>query len=305
MSLDKSKRVGRPVRVTSVGFTLGQKSLCEIARVVDAEAQKGPDLIALPECFMGNRVDSLDGEVIKTMAALAQKNRVYLLCPIYRKDGQRVFNAAVLLERDGRIAMIYDKVYPFWPEMPVKQGMGVLPGTEVPVYEADFGRIGILTCFDVNFPQLWQILADKGAELVIWDSAYSSGRSLQAHAINHNYYIVSATGARDCQVYDITGERIQYSASGDLNVHTAVLDFDRCIFHYDFHFEKRDKLLAEHKDEVEIEQDLRLESWFVLRATKPGVSVRELAKQYGLEELPRYKVRSRKGIDVIRGQAIS
>ena len=176
---------------------------------------------------------------------------------------------------------------------------------QVPVYQADFGRIGILTCFDVNFPQLWQILAEKGAELVLWDSAYSSGRSLQAHAINHNYYIVSATGLRDCQVYDITGERIQYSSSGDVNVHAATLDFDRCIFHYDFHFEKRDKLLAEHPDEIEMEQDCRLESWFVLRAKKPGVSARELAQQYGLEELPRYKVRSRKEIDVLRGREIT
>jgi beta-ureidopropionase len=305
MSTDKKSRVGRPVRVTSIGFVLGSKTACEIARAVDAEALKGPDIIVLPEACMGNRMDALDGDFIKTMSALAQKNRVYVVCPIYRQDGPRVLNSAVLLERDGRIAMIYDKVYPFWGEMAPMNPLAVAVASEVPVYQADFGRIGILTCFDVNFPQLWQILADKGAELVLWDSAYSSGRSLQAHAINHNYYIVSATGFRDCQVYDIMGERIQYSSSGDVNVHTATLDFDRCIFHYDFHFEKRDKLLAEHPDEIEMEQDCRLESWFVLRAKKAGVSARELAKQYGLEELPRYKVRSRKEIDVLRGREIA
>jgi beta-ureidopropionase len=304
MAAAKGRRAGRPVRVTSIGFMPGLK-VRELVRLVEAEAQKRTDIIVLPEACMGNRLDALDGPLVKAVSAVARKYKVYVVCPIYRKDGPRVFNSAVLLERDGRIAMIYDKVYPFWGEMAPMGPLAVAVASEVPVYQADFGRIGILTCFDVNFPQLWQILADKGAELVLWDSAYSAGRCLQAHAINHNYYIASATWARDCQVYDITGERLQYSSRGDVNMHTVTLDLDRCIFHYDFHFEKRDKLLAEHKDEVELEQDCRLESWFVLRAKQPGVSAKALARQYGMEELPHYKVRSRKEIDALRGRSIT
>ena len=55
-------------------------------------------------------------------------------------------------------------------------------GREVPVYQADFGRVGMAICFDVNFPAVWQRLADAGAELVLWPSAYSAGSSLQEEA---------------------------------------------------------------------------------------------------------------------------
>jgi len=57
--------------------------------------------------------------------------------------------------------------------------------------------------------------------------------------------------------------------------------------------EKPDKLLKEHGDEVVQEKWLPMEGWFVLKAMCAGVSARELARQYGLEELRHYLNRSR------------
>ena len=96
----------------------------------------------------------------------------------------------------------------------------VSPGDASTVYEADFGRVGLATCYDANFPEVWSRLSEQGAELVLWPSAYSAGRSLQAHAINHHYYIVTSSCDPDCIVYDITetdsytnGLRISMSAA--------------------------------------------------------------------------------------------
>jgi predicted amidohydrolase len=196
---------------------------------------------------------------------------------------------------------VYDKIYPFWGEM---KSMGVTPAARVVVHAADFGRLGLATCFDVNFPLVWQRLADRGAELVLWPSAYSAGRALQAHALSHHYYVVSSTWTRDCHVYDITGELIRYDQAADLNVTAVTLDLDRCIFHDDFNGEKRAKLLAEQAEQVELEQYFARECWFVLRARRPGVSARALARRYGLEELRAYLRRSRRRIDTLRGRAI-
>ena len=118
--------------------------------------------------------------------------------------------------------------------------------------------------------------------------------------MNH-YYIVSSTGARDCTVYDITGEQIHYQKSKAINVSRVTLDLDRRIFHENFNVAKLEKLLGDHGDDVEQEQHLEREAWFVLRARKPGVNVRDLARQYGLEELRDYIDRSRRDIDAIRG----
>src|SRR6185503_19257698 len=141
----------------------------------------------------------------------------------------------------------------------------------------------------------------QGAELVVWPSAYSAGTSLQAHALNHHFYIVTATWTRDCVVYDITGEEVHYSKSQDINVARVTLDLDRGIYHQNFNIDGRDKLLREHGHEVKQDKWLDREQWFVITATKPGVSARGLARQYGMEELRDYLTRSRREIDKMRG----
>jgi predicted amidohydrolase len=292
--------IGRPVRITSISFR--EKSVSQIAGLVDREGAQGVDLIALPETWTGQKEhvpEILEGETVQTMAALARRHRMYVVCPIDRQDGARRVNTSVLIDRRGQIAGLYDKVYPYWSEFDVRPA--VAPGLEAPVFAADLGRVGLAICFDANFPEVWKRLADQGCELVIWSSAYSAGTTLQAHALNHHYYIVTSTGERDCIVYDITGAEIHYSKSDEIHVARVTLDLDRGIYHQNFNLEKRDRLLAEHPDEVAQEQWLEREQWFVLRATRPGVSARALARQYGLEELRDYIERSRREIDAMRG----
>jgi hypothetical protein len=205
----------------------------------------------------------------------------------------------VFLDRSGKLVCLYDKVFPYWSEYDVSPP--VKPGDAVQIYDADFGRVGFATCFDVNFPEVWRQLSDKGAELVIWPSEYSAGVSLQAHAINHHYYIVTSSQTPDCIVYDITGERLLYSGAEPFNVSRVTLDLDRGIYHENFNISKRDKLLNEHPQDVEQEKWMKLEQWFVLKAKRSGVSARELGHQYGLEELRHYLERSRLAIDARRG----
>ena len=292
--------IGRPVRVISLSFPQGH-SREEIAALVDREAAAGADLIALPETWLGqegHEPEPLDGPTITVMSALARRHRTYIVCPIDRTDGLRRLNSAVLLDREGEVAGVYDKVYPFWSEFDVQPPISV--AGEVPVFATDFGRVGMAICFDVNFPSVWQRLADGGAELVIWSSAYSAGSTLRAHALMYHYVIVTSTLARDCIVCDITGEEVHYSVSEDLNIARLTLDLDRGIYHYDFNLPKRDRLLAERGDDVEQERVLPRESWFVLRARRPGVSARALAAQYGLEELGPYIARSQREINARR-----
>ena len=294
---ETAEPAGRRVRVVSISFS--GKSLEEIAEVVDEEGSRGADIIALPETWRGNNSETLDGPTIRTMSALARKHRTYIVCPIDRKEGDKRLNSAVLIDRSGEVACIYDKVYPYWSEFDLKPPVDV--GVEAPVYETDFGRVGMAICFDSNFPEVWKRMADQGAELVIWPSAYSAGTTLQAHALANHLYVVTSTGKRDCIVYDITGEEILYEQSDDINVSRVTLDLDRGIYHEDFNMPKLKKLLDERGGDVMLEKQMRREAWFVLKAKRPGVSARELARQYGLEELRDYIDRSRRDIDKMRG----
>ena len=298
-------QIGRPVRVVSVGFHAG-RPLEQIVQLVDEQGAQGADIIVIPETCRGlNKTtrEPLDGPTVSAMARLARKHRTYIVCPIDRQHGKQHFNSAVLLDRAGKVACIYDKMFPVWQQECVP--LGVVPGKEVKVYDADFGRIGFAICFDVNWAPVWKRLSDHGAELVIWPSAYSAGRSLQAQAIAYNYYVVSATWWPDCHVFDLDGEKLVHderNRDAGTNVTRVTLDLDRCIFHQDLNYpDKLNKLLEARGEDIEKEKWLPLEGWFVLRAKRPGISCREVARQYGLEELRHYINRSQCEIDKCRG----
>lgn len=285
---------GRPVRIASI--CVHGKPVAETARLVEAEAAKGTDLVILPECWTGKRSVPLDDPAVTSMAAVARKHKTYVVCAVYRKDGDKAYNSAILLDRQGKVAGIYDKVYPVLPEF--EKGRNLQPGQDAPVFETDFGKLGFAICFDANFGEVWQRLADLGAELVVFTSAFSGGRILGAHATLHGYYVVSCTWRRECQVYDITGEKLLDERKG---ISRVTLDLDRRRYHIDCNVPPKNKLLKEHPDDVQVEKWQQREAWFILRPSRPGVDLRALARQYGLEEYRDYIRRSRRDNDRRRG----
>jgi predicted amidohydrolase len=296
--------VGKPVRVVSLCFK--SASLETIAGIVDGEGARGADLVCLPEAWRGPDVlEPLSGPTVTTFSALARKHRSYVVCPIYRLDNGRRFNSTVLIDRTGAVAAVYDKVFPYWNEFDLAPP--AVPGqADVVVHDTDFGRVGLATCYDAKFPEVFQRLRDKGAELVVWTSAYSGFTELQAFALLHHYYIVTSTLTGDALAYDISGALLHDERSrGDVTVARFTLDMDRTIYHYNFNLEKRARLLAEHPADVVLDRDMPREEWFVLSAARPGVSARQLGREYGLEELRAYKDRSRTGIDALRGFSFS
>jgi hypothetical protein len=78
------------------------------------------------------------------------------------------------------------------------------------------------------------------------------------------------------------------------------LDLDRTFVHTNFNRDKVKTLLEEHADEVEQERFFPMESWYLLRAIKPGVRVRDLCKHYEIETLREYRHRSRREINQAR-----
>ena len=272
----------------------------EAAALLRQERDCGTDLLVLPEYWAGHeQPEPLDGPTIQVISETARACGMYVVCPIDRLDeNSRRVNSAVLIDRQGRLAGVYDKYFPYWDEL--RYQPPVLPGASVPVFDTDLGRLGLATCFDMNFPEVWQKLANQGAELVAWTSEVSGGLSLQAQAIANHFYIVTADKTCDCSVFDITGRRILYEKTPGLNVSRFTLDLDRGIYHYNFNLEKRRRLLDEHRGEVVIDLDLPEEEWFVLKAIQPGLQVRPLASAYGLEELRQYLDRSRDEINALR-----
>ncbi|MBM4029848.1 MAG: carbon-nitrogen hydrolase family protein, partial [Planctomycetes bacterium] len=248
----------------------------------------------LPEEFAGTKAEPVPGPTTNAVAELARQYNMYVICPLREQAGDREYNTAVLLDRKGNIAGHYRKVFVFW-------GEGVHCSTEgVKVFETDFGRISILTCFDLNYPELWQRCDDLDADIVFWPSAYGGGSPLNAFAILYHYYIVPV-GAGN--IVDITGQPFEPVEKPLPQQFIATLDLDRSFAHYDFNRKRVEKMLKEHAGEIKVERmlsDEDLAPWWLFQATQPGVRTRDLLKKHGIETLREYQHRSRRQINEAR-----
>jgi len=297
--LDRDKLPGRQVKVAAICIGFGGEYDLKLKQAIEhlhTAGQNGVDIACLPEEFAGTKAEPIPGPTTEAVAELAKQYNMYVICPIREQAGDKQYNTAVLIDRKGQVAGYYRKVFVFW-------GEGLHCSTEgVKAFDTDFGRISILTCFDLNFPELWQQCDNLDVDIVFWPSAYGGGSPLNAYAILYHYHIVPV-GAGN--IIDITGKTVGNIEKPCPKQFIATLDLDRAFAHHDFNREKVEKMLDEHKDEIIVERNLSdedLAPWWLFKAVKPGVRVRGLLKKYGIETLRQYQHRSRQQIDEARQQ---
>ena len=296
------RTANRPVSIACVCGDLGNEA--EFLRLTEEAAAQKPDLVVLPEVWQGWGVDVNRARSLARMREIASKYGVYIIHTTIREEGGKSYNTSLVLGRDGQSMGQYDKVYPYWGELPPADR--VWPGQAVRTFDLDFGRIAILVCFDANYPNAWESAARQGAELIIFSSAYGAGMQLAAHALNYHYPIVSATLGGYSMGFDIDGRRtVDVKSEGERFVQFYELDLDRCIFHENFNTDKLEKLLGESPRRVEVEKHWPAEQWIIVRSAKAGESARSVCAEASMEELRQYKFRSRAAIDKMRGGEIS
>jgi predicted amidohydrolase len=271
-----------------------------------------PDIVCLPEtvAYYGveyTRAEEVaqpaPGPLTDMAAALARRHNTYIICPLLEQRGEEIFNAAVLLDRRGAIVGIYEKIHPVASREYTLLEKGVTPGIEPKVFDADFGRIGILICFDINWPQEWATLKEMGAEIVFWPSAYDGGLPLQARAIEHHYYIVSSVRKDHARIIDMTGKVLVetglYNAFAE-----AQIDLEKKVFSTDYNLEKLAALRAKYGRAVEAQVCLD-EDIFTLESHRADVTVADLAEEFGLTPWDEYIARSTAAQDAQRDTFIA
>jgi predicted amidohydrolase len=153
-------------------------------------------------------VDEVPGKYTEEIQAAAKKHGVHLVWPTYRRAGERgrIFNSAVLIGPDGEIIGIYDKTHPF-PGERRDYGGWTEVGTSAEVYETELGTIGMIICYDGDFPELSRLLAVKGAEVIVRPSAL-----LRSYDI---WYITNCARAYDNHVYMVSTNMLGSDAGGN------------------------------------------------------------------------------------------
>lgn len=193
---------------------------------------RGLDLAVLPESVVNGEPGSdalahahpWRGPVADALGAAARRNRCYVVAGMNLLEdprSKRCSNAAVLVDRRGRLAGIYRKMHPVpsLPGRPVALEGGMTAGRAAPVFRCDFGRLGLQICYDIEFDRGWNELARANAELVAWPSQSPQLARPAMRALKHGYFIVSSTWKRNASVFDPMGRiAAQVRAPGRLLV---------------------------------------------------------------------------------------
>jgi predicted amidohydrolase len=256
--------------------------------MLEAAGAQGADLALLPESFMGavlpgRRIaevaQPIPGPAFDRVAAVARKHRMYVVAGFFEKRGDLIRNVAALIDREGRLAGLYAKRHPTDGEI----AGGVTPGADVPVFDTDFGRIGIGICFDINWPDFWAELKRKGAELVCWLSAYEGGFPLQSYAWQHQFAVVTSVWPYNARIIERTGRiTAQTSRWGRLGI--ADLDLEKRLYHTDGHYPAIMAMQARYGRRIRIET-LGEEHMFTLESLDPTLSLDEVAAEFKLTPL--------------------
>ena len=133
---------------------------------------------------------------------MARRKRAYISARIYERHGVAIYNTAVLMDREGKLAGKYRKVY--LPREEIEGG--ITPGNDYPVFETDFGKVGMMICWDIQYADPARALALRGAELIltpIWGGNETLGK---ARAIENRVFIASSGYDYPTQIMDPDGE---------------------------------------------------------------------------------------------------
>jgi predicted amidohydrolase len=170
--------------------------------------------------------EPVDGPYLRKVAALAKELSVHVLFGFSENRGTTVYNTAALFMPDGRLAGTYSKAHlgnVEWYE----------PGNEFPVFETTLGKIGVLICFDRQFPETSRLLALKGAQILAIPghspqvNRINEDVMLRVRAFENNAFVVWANPFNTL-VADPDGEIIaQNGVPGEEGIVYARMDLDQ------------------------------------------------------------------------------
>ena len=189
------------------------ENLAMITPLVRDAAAEGATLIVLPEgasqAFEQGRLDTqaeeLDGPFATGLRKLADELRVTIVAGMFRpadtKEINRVYNTALIT--GGGVHTGYDKIHTY-DTFNYKESDTVCPGEDLVTFVHDGTMVGVATCFDIRFPEQFQQLAARGAQVVVVPTSWADGNSkveqwrtlTAARALDAGVFIAAAGQAR-------------------------------------------------------------------------------------------------------------
>jgi predicted amidohydrolase len=213
------------VAVAQIEPKLGEKdrNLEACLARLEAASADGAQLLVLPECAIPGYMfesaaeampfaEEVPGPSTEALAAACRRLGVHAVCGLLERDGDELYNVAVLVGPDGLIGSYRKTHLPF---------LGVdrftIPGDELPVFDTPLGRIGLEICYDLRFPEVTRTLALAGADIVAHPTAFPVAARVQTE-------LITVARAAENRIYLLTANRVGKERSGEFCGWSQIVD---------------------------------------------------------------------------------
>jgi predicted amidohydrolase len=198
--------VQMPAVIEGATFKIRQRENRRIIRsMLRTAGERGSDLVVFGEyANLSHRTwksdrreyvpDPIPGSLTRSVGSLARRYRMNVALPLFGLIGGVLSNYVVLFDRRGRVSGCYQKAHPTIAE----QRAGIVPGDSLPVFPLNGVTVGIMTCMDIEYPEVAQVLMLKGAEILLFPHVQGSWGEVdweiryRARAIDTGLPLVSA-----------------------------------------------------------------------------------------------------------------
>jgi beta-ureidopropionase len=283
--------------------------LDQLAGIVDQMATKAKqaygrdlDLAILPEvAITGEAGDdavahsvSLEGETKDAFTRKAREHSCYIVVPTYLLDSKEkkvCSNAAILVGRKGEVLGTYRKIHLVVSLERGTMESGCTPGKSLPVFDCDFGKLGIQICYDMDFGGGWAELARRGAELIAWPTQSPQTSQPAFRARDHRCYIVSSTWRHNASIFEPTG-KIAAQIKPPQSVLVHELDLSYALLPWSSKLQNGEALRKAYGDKVGFHY-YEDEDCGIFWSNDPKITIGQMVRSIGVLELEEEMARVR------------
>ena len=177
-----------------------EDNLTKIISYISKAASKNAALCAFPEFMMfytsssqtpkqlANLAETINGNFVTTIAKAVKENQIQVVGSFYEKSRKkdRVYDTSFLISKSGKVLSTYRKIH-LYDALGFKESNKMISGSNItkPV-KTSIGKIGMMICYDLRFPEMARSLATAGAEVLVAPSAWVKGNMKEEHWITIN-----------------------------------------------------------------------------------------------------------------------
>ena len=177
-----------------------KQNLKKILDYIGKASKKGAQLCAFPEFMMfytpssqtskelSSLAETINGNFVKTIAKAAKKNSIQVIGTFYEKSRKknRVYDTSFLINKSGKVVSTYRKIH-LYDALGFKESDKMISGSKIiKPSKTSIGKVGMLICYDLRFPEMSRILTTSGSEILVVPSAWVKGEMKEEHWITLN-----------------------------------------------------------------------------------------------------------------------